>query len=384
MSGSPTSDDDAGDDRLDRLADVYRVLADSEFRGYCPIYERLATSLADDPTPLGPFVASIERVGLFPVLLFACVHDLVLTADHPSTRDADPVAELAEIYAGSGADPWPTFRRVLTEHIDELTTLLQARSVQTNEVGRTTALLPALTAVACNVGQPLALVELGPSAGLNLFLDRYAVDYGNGRSCGPQDSPVRLACEVRGELEPPLGDRPPLISSRQGIDLNPLDITDDSDRRWLDACLWPGLDYRRAQMHSAIEITRHDPPILHRGSATELLPEVLAGVDPEAVPCVVSTWVLGYLTPEQRHCVLSIVDDVGSQRAIALVTGEYPGVADWLPAPALPAPTDGERGASLVGIRRWTDGTCSTASVAWMQAHGRWLGWIDEATAGGP
>ena len=59
---------------------------------------------------------------------------------------------------------------------------MRTRSIQTNEVGRSAALLPALAVVragALAVGddRPLALVELGPSAGLNLLLDRYAVTY---------------------------------------------------------------------------------------------------------------------------------------------------------------------------------------------------------------
>ncbi len=44
--------------------------------------------------------------------------------------------------------------------------------MQTNEVQRSWALLPAFLTVAD--GRPLDLLELGPSAGLNLLWDRYA------------------------------------------------------------------------------------------------------------------------------------------------------------------------------------------------------------------
>jgi hypothetical protein len=46
--------------------------------------------------------------------------------------------------------------------------------VQQNEVRRCTLLLPAFALAAGTVRSPLALVEVGASAGLNLLFDRYA------------------------------------------------------------------------------------------------------------------------------------------------------------------------------------------------------------------
>jgi hypothetical protein len=37
----------------------------------------------------------------------------------------------------------------------------------------------------------------------------------------------------------PLPDRLPAIAWRTGLDLNPLDVTNDDDVRWLSCLVWP-------------------------------------------------------------------------------------------------------------------------------------------------
>ena len=49
---------------------------------------------------------------------------------------------------------------------------------------------------------PIGLVEVGPSAGLNLGFDRYSYDFGDGTVRGDVTSAVELACEVRAGAPP--------------------------------------------------------------------------------------------------------------------------------------------------------------------------------------
>jgi Uncharacterized protein conserved in bacteria (DUF2332) len=70
---------------------------------------------------------------------------------------------------------------------------------------------------------PLALVEVGASAGLCLLPDRYAYDYG-GTIVGDPASPVRLACQPHGPV--PIPAAPPEVVWRRGIDLAPVDLDD--------------------------------------------------------------------------------------------------------------------------------------------------------------
>ena len=68
-----------------------------------------------------------------------------------------------------------------------------------------------LSAVARDAGEPLHLIEIGPSAGLNLIWDSYGLRYrrdGEVFTLGAQHAEVMLDCELRGEKLPPLGAAP--------------------------------------------------------------------------------------------------------------------------------------------------------------------------------
>ncbi len=69
---------------------------------------------------------------------------------------------------------WPTFRALLREHASAVRATMLTRRTQTNEAGRCATLLPVLA----RLPQPLALLEVGASAGLCLLPDRYGYDYG--------------------------------------------------------------------------------------------------------------------------------------------------------------------------------------------------------------
>ena len=53
-----------------------------------------------------------------------------------------------------------------------LAAVMRSHHTQTNEVGRCAVILPALPAA------PIALIEVGASAGLCLLFDKYQYDYG--------------------------------------------------------------------------------------------------------------------------------------------------------------------------------------------------------------
>ncbi len=70
---------------------------------------------------------------------------------------------------------WDDVGSALDRHAAFLTRWASEQDVQTNEVQRAWGLLPAFLSVAD--GRPFDLLELGPSAGLNLLWDRYSYRY---------------------------------------------------------------------------------------------------------------------------------------------------------------------------------------------------------------
>ena len=118
------------------------------------------------------------------------------------------------------------------------------RRTQTNEPARCALMLPLLAALP----QPLALLEVGASAGLCLLPDRYGYDYAGHRARG---RPAALRCTPEGDL--PLPDALPEVVWRAGLDLDPIDIDDADAMRWLELLIWPGEEHRVETLRGAVD-----------------------------------------------------------------------------------------------------------------------------------
>ena len=384
----PTPTEDAFDGDTERGADTqelalfYLHLADAEFDGYCDLYAHLARSIASDPEMLAQIAAMAPAAKIIPILLFAAIHDHLL---------AHPQEPLAAIYRGDPGDGWPPFRAFLLDHFDELRAVVHARTIQTNEVGRSAVLLPTLTAIHRVYRRPLAMIELGPSAGLNLYLDRFSYDYtsqdppyASERTAGDLTSSVRLSCQRRGPLHPPLDADPPPIASRMGIDINPIDVTDEDASRWLEACLWPLVPDRAERLRAALHLARSDPPDLRNGTIMDHLPAMIDAVPADVVPVIISTWVLAYFSKDGRLEVSELLHRLGERRELACVTAEYPSVVPWISRPTREAHDNSGQAATVVGLAMWQAGVPAARPIAWTHAHGRWIDWLDDETADGP
>ncbi|NJN15318.1 MAG: DUF2332 domain-containing protein [Oscillochloris sp.] len=306
------------------LADVARRF--TEFAVHCegvaPLYAMLAPYIADDPELLA-LAAQTQPGQPPPNMLFAAVHDLLLRA---------PEQRLAAYYPTVGGSRAPDtallalFRVFCLDRAAEILPLLRTRLTQTNEVLRSTYLLPGLATVQQLAGgRPLALIELGPSAGLNLNLDRYGYRYSNGMRCGDPEAPVQLVTELRGPVVPPIPAAPPDIIWRIGVDLNPVDLADPAARRWLEALIWPEHVERRERLRAAMEMARIFPPPLVRGDLLEWLPQLIAQAPPDAVLCIVHTHVLYQLSPELRTQVHALLAVAAQHRPIYRLSSEHDG-----------------------------------------------------------
>lgn len=367
--------------RIDELRALFLVLAEQDFAGYCPIYEHIARSIAEDDEILSLITEHRPGSTRTAVLALGATHDLVLR---------DPDSELAAIYSGEhDDDPWPLFRTLVVDHASEIAVTMRARTTQTNEVGRSANLLAVYASISRRLtrhgdDRPLAIVEIGPSAGLNLLADRFHVQYVVGgtvaATAGDPDSPVQLRCELRGATAFPGVAGMHSIASRSGLDPAPVDITDPDDARWLRACVWPGVPDRPERLAAAIDLARQDPPVLHQGDAVHDLGALLDSLPDDVFPIVTSTWVLAYLSRDARLQVCEIIDRFGEGRDIAFVTGEAPNVTPWVPelsGAQLALGTD-DGTPTVFGLRMWLDGRCHTSAAALCHPHGRWMAWLDD------
>ncbi|MCX6510824.1 MAG: DUF2332 domain-containing protein [Actinobacteria bacterium] len=366
-------------DAIEELSDLFVFLADNDFAGYSPLYEQIARAVATDQVLL-EFIASAAnpnaRRGRIPILFFAATHDRVL---------ANPESPLAAIYRGeSQADPMPLLRDLLERDSAEVRNNMRTRSVQTNEVGRSAILSVAFGRAQRDVSARPVLFEIGPSAGLNLYLEHFHIDFtrtGNlVVASGPDNATVRLACELRGPITPPFPTEVFAPISRRGLDPNPIDVMNDSECRWLQACLWPGIPDRPERLAAAINVARLSPPHLLAGDAITDLSSALAPFAAEDHLLVFSTWVLAYIGANGRNAVVETIDRLGAKRDLDFITFEEPRFTPWVTDfdPSVFGQYEGEGTPTLLGLRSWRGGNCTTTALAVAHPHGRWIHWLEE------
>jgi hypothetical protein len=216
----------------------------------------------------------------------------------------------------------------LGEHREFLRAFISEQGVQTNEVQRSWVLLPLLLRVAQKTGaQTFDLVELGPSAGLNLVWDRYRYRYEAGE-WGPSAEGLLLEGEERRPVPGELLELSPEVRGRVGIDRSPIDVTSEEGARLLRCFVWAGQDERLERLDQAIEALRGDPPELVRGDFVELLPETLAAQSGGGLTVVFQTATWGYLDDERRSRLRAILEEAGRSLPLAFVSTGKPRVEE--------------------------------------------------------
>lgn len=261
-----------------------------------PLYRSLCGAVAGDDRLLD--LASRGRPGQYPTFLFlGAVHRLLLRgADHPLAAYFPTVARGG---TRRPADAGAALRSFCTRYEAELTALIRSRLVQTNHVQRALALRFGLSMIAQYTAGPVHVIEVGASAGLNLRFDRYGYELG-GRSFGAPAARVRLRADVYGDVPLPDLDVLPEIASVAGVDLAPVDVRDPEARGWLEALVWPENDHQRALLSAALDELAEDPPTIHTGDATEVVPRLAAEL-PRGEPRVVFHAATRIHVPPSHH-----------------------------------------------------------------------------------
>jgi hypothetical protein len=339
--------------RLDALAHRFAQFA-QECHGSSPLYERLSLAVAADRELLALAIHARPRQP--PAnLLFGATHALLLAGtDHQLAAFYPSLVEQPD-----QGDPVPAFRDFCLRRADEIESILQTRTVQTNEVRRSALLLPAFAEAARLLpAAPLALIEVGASAGLNLLWNRFGYRY-NGRRAGDPDAPLQLACLPRGANRPPLPESLPPVAWRLGLDINPLDVCDEAAVAWLRALIWPEHAERVARLNQAVVLARQNPPPLRAGNALDLLPTALGEAPPDASLVVYDTFAINQFTPAGRERLDAMLADEAARRPLVRVS------IGW---------RAGE--GSTVQLITYDTGSARSRLLARCHPHGEWIEWI--------
>jgi hypothetical protein len=300
-------------------------------------------------------------------VILAALHDLALAGRAPALAAAY-AAEDGDAAAGAAID-------TLLRMTDSVVAIAVHRRVRANETGRCAVLYPAIAEAAHRAGATaIGLIDVGCSAGLNLNVDRVGITYSNGQSLGDPSSPVQMSSSIVGERPVPTRAMPEVVT-RVGVDVDPVDLTDADDARWLRACQWPGQPERAARLEAELALAATAPPLLLHGVAVEVLPEAFARVPADALPVVTTTWALSRFPLESRLRFLHRLDEAAVRRTVAWVSTEGVGVA-----PAMP--TLGDRrasGHSIIGLALFDQSDLRAEAIGRCWSQGRILAWLADS-----
>jgi hypothetical protein len=320
---------------LSKIARRYERFATTEARGSSPNYERLALAVACSPELLA-FLNSLPTERQQPNLFLAAVRHV-----GGVPRDDNALKEIVRANAS------------------RIRELMLTRTTQTNEPARCAVFVPVLA----GLSQPLALIEVGASAGLCLLPDRYGYDYGTHRiePSLPSSSPIPVFQCVANRATP-IPQALPKIAWRCGLDLNPLDVNSPDEMAWLEELVWPGQEHRVQLLRAAIEIARIDAPPVHQGNLRTDLLTVIA-LAPKSMQLVVyHSAVLGYVTSQSdRDAFANTVRQTGAVWISNEAQAIFPEVAKAAPSPPSP-------GSFLLSV--------NGEPIAWTGPHGQSIDWF--------
>jgi hypothetical protein len=342
---------------INKAAESFRYYATTIYPGRSPLYVSLAMRVAEDPELLAIAAQAWEKHAL-PNLFLGAVQLLLLKGEHHQLAAFYPSLNNASRHYDY---VYPYFRSFVLEHKDEISEIIQRRSVQTNEVGRCAILVPAFELATRQAeNRPVAMIEVGSSAGLTLLWDRYHYRYDENLQCGPSNSPVQIECLLLGEKRPPVPERLPKIASRLGIDLNPVDLNDQESVQWLRALVWPEQQKRVRQLETAIQLAKRDPPKIVAGDALDILPSLIDHIPDEFQVCIYHSFTLSLASGKPRERLEELLAKVSEGRNLLHVSLEW---AKNSESPLL----------SLASLNR---GEKTEKTLAKCNAHGEWLEWL--------
>jgi hypothetical protein len=251
-----------------------------------------------------------------------------------------------------GDASWDDVDGALVAHAPFLRRWCAEQDVQTNEVQRSWAILPAFLSLAD--GRPFDLLELGPSAGLNLLWDRYRYRY---RSGTWGSGSLELAGDDRTAPPASLFARSVEVARRRGVDLSPVDVTTEHGALVLQSFVWADQDARLGRLRRAIETVRQEPPELISGDYVEALPSLLRDRLDGTLLVVFQTASTMYLDRGQNERLGTALRDGGRIAPFVYVTTGH-------------APDDD---GYALEVHRYPGG--SSERLAVFDFHGEWLDW---------
>ncbi len=338
--------------------------------GRSPLTSAMARLLAADDELLGLLNHVPDERQRIPNVILAAVHFLMLRSPDASGHE---LAGWFPTVGGSRLVDDPDLGRALGSFLrshEEILGLLRTRTTQTNEIGRAAVLRLGIRAVARD--RPVALIDVGTSGGVNLHLDRARIDHGIHGTVGPADSPLRLECELRGDIVPDLGSV--TIGWRLGLDRDPVDLTDDVAADWTRACIWPDQHARHERFVAARDAVRAAPHTVLKGDLFDTVPAAVAAAPEDLLVVLTHSLVLYYLDAAQRLEFEDLLTELSRRREIGRVGLETDRVIPLTADEEALLGIVGDEASALVASRH-VGAARTVVGLGRSDHHGAWISW---------
>jgi len=319
-----------------------------------PLYVRFAQGVKAD-LQLRALAAHARQGQPHANTLFATVHFLLLRGAKHRLRNFYPNLSPA-VPAG---DPFPSFHDFCLEHQPEIVAHLEKRVTNTNEVGRSPFLYAGFAALAKEAREPFQLIEIGPSAGLNFYWDRYGYRFlkdGQAIAAGAPDAKLVIETPLKGECVPPTG-AALKIGKRLGLERDPVDLSNEDDRDWLKSLVWPDHKLRFERLELALAVNAGWPHDIRKGDAVELMADALAEMPEEGTLCVYHTMTIYQFPTEAKRALENIFTLASVRRPIYRLSLE------WMDR------------AYPLALAHYRDGAVTTRTLGFCGPQGSWLEW---------
>ncbi|MCY7316037.1 MAG: DUF2332 family protein [Rubrivivax sp.] len=318
-------------------------------------HDRLAAiaAIADDPA-----------AAAVPLRLLAGLHQLALQGLQPWSTLWPPAAAPADDKALQAA--------VALAFVAQGGTLQRALAwpPQTNEVQRSAVLLPGLLHIAQRTGLPLALMEIGASAGLNLWADCHRLQT-DAWAWGRADAPLVLQPGWRGPAPQGLSGVALDIRRRAACDVQPIDLAAAGEDLLLESYVWADQPERLQRLRIAIGVARTQMAVqnvsVQRASAVDFVQQQLAQRRPGQAWVLMHSVMWQYMPAGEQLAITALM-----QAAAATATPDAP--LAWL---RLEPPQPSQ--AMELRCQRWPTG--ADLLLARAHPHGAWVEWLADAAA---
>jgi hypothetical protein len=244
-------------------------------------------------------------------------------------------------------------------HNDAFLTDRLSSAPQTNEVARSSSILGGMLHIANITRQPLQILEMGASAGLNLGFDAYRYDLGQGLTWGPANAPLTVTTEWRGK-SPPL-DAPLSIVARHGCDLHPIDPAKPEDRTRLLSYVWADQVHRLQRTEAALKFAAAHDRRIDKADAVDWVAARLAEPQPAGTTRVLFHTIVWDYVPAPSKAKI----DAMIASAAARATAERPFAR-------LTIESDNVPGSARIDLGLWPG---KTVTLGRADFHGRWSDW---------